>query len=146
MKAKISRAEAAKLIGFSYDALKDALKGTIKDSKLELVVKICYITGRTINDWCDRMLDGVNDEVANQVRSAFTIEKPTQIAQVSIDSAIEHCLDSQEKSAQRYQTILHDTYNELLASKEQMRQHYEKQIAYLEEENKRLLEALIKKL
>ena len=70
--AKISRAECAKQIGLSYDALDDSLKGRNKESKMELVVKICFLTGRTVHEWCELMLDGVNEDVAEKVRAVFT--------------------------------------------------------------------------
>lgn len=139
--AKISRAECAKQIGLSYDALDDSLKGRNKDSKMELVVKICYLTGRTVREWCEMMLDGVNEDVAEKVRAVFTA--PAAPLPPSVDDVITHCLDVQEHSTEHYQALLRSCYEELRISKEEMRRQYEDQIAYLEEENRRLLSALL---
>jgi hypothetical protein len=139
--SKISRAECAKRIGLSYDALDDSLKGRNKDSKMELVVKICFLTGRTVKEWCELMLDGVNEDVAEKVRAVFA--PPAAPLPPSVDEVITRCLDVQEHSAEHYQAILRSCYDELRVSKEEMRQQYEKQVAYLQEENQRLLSALV---
>ena len=143
LEAHISRAEAAKRIGLAYDTLVDALKGKNKDSKLELVVKICHITGRTIHEWCEMMLEGVHDELADQVRAVFATPVPTEHA--NLDDIITHYVDAQEHSVEHYKAVLRACYDELRASKEQMRQHYEAQVAFLQEENRRLIDALITK-
>ena len=139
--ARISRAECAKQIGLSYDALDDSLKGRNKDSKMELVVKICYLTGHTVREWCELMLDGVNEDVAAKVRAVFA--SPAAPIAPSMDDVIARCLDSQEHSAEHFQTILRECYEELRVSKEQMRQHYEAQVAHLQRENEKLLSALL---
>lgn len=142
--AKISRAECAKQIGLSYDALDDSLKGRNKDSKMELVVKICYLTGHTVHEWCELMLDGVNEDVASKVRAVFT----SQVAPIapSVDEIITRCLNAQDQSSEHYQVSLRECYEELRVSKEQMRQQYETQVAYLQEENRRLTDALLTKI
>lgn len=139
--AKISRAECAKQIGLSYDALDDSLKGRNKESKMELVVKICFLTGRTVHEWCELMLDGVNEDVAEKVRAVFT--SPSAPLPPSVDEIITRCLDVQEHSTEHYQELLRSCYEEMRVSKEQMCRQYEEQIAYLEEENKRLLSAVL---
>jgi hypothetical protein len=139
--AKISRAECAKKMGLSYDALDDSLKGRNKDSKMELVVKICYLTGHTVREWCELMLDGVNEDVAAKVLAVFA--SPAAPIAPSMDDVIARCLDSQEHSAEHFQTILRECYEELRVSKEQMRQHYEAQVAHLQRENEKLLSALL---
>jgi hypothetical protein len=60
-----------------------------------------------------------------------------------VDEVITHCLDVQEHSTEHYQALLRSCYEELRISKEEMRRQYEDQIAYLEEENRRLLSALL---
>lgn len=70
---RISNAGAAKALGYSYDTINDNLRGKNKESKMDFVVKVCAITGHTLAEWCERMLDGVNEEVANTVRLAFGI-------------------------------------------------------------------------
>lgn len=139
--AKISRTDAAKRIGLSYDALVDSLKGKNKDSKMELVVKVCYLSGRTLREWCELMLDGVNEDVAAKVLAVFA--RPMPVAVPNIDDAINHCLDVQERSSEHYQSILRACYDELRVSKEQMQQQMQQQIDYLQQENRRLLDALL---
>ena len=139
--AKISRAECAKQIGLSYDALDDSLKGRNKDSKMELVVKICFLTGRTVHEWCELMLDGVNEDVAAKVRAVFT--PPSAPLQPSVDEIITHCLDVQEHSTEHFQALIRSCYEEMRISKNEMRNQYKEQIAYLKEENHRLLSALL---
>lgn len=82
---RISNAGAAKALGYSYDTINDNLRGKIKEAKMDFVVKVCAITGHTLAEWCERMLDGVNEEVANTVRLAFGI-----VPGVAADAAIEN--------------------------------------------------------
>ena len=139
--AKISRAECAKQIGLSYDALDDSLKGRNKDSKMELVVKICYLTGRTVREWCELMLDGVNENVAEKVRSVFSLQAAPTLP--ILEDVVTRCLEVQEHSADHYQATLRAAYEEIRLSKGELRQQYEDEIKRLREENKRLLDALL---
>ena len=139
--AKISFRSAEKLLGISYDTIVDTLRGRNKDSKMEFVVKVCAITGHTIQDWCERMLESVDADLAQQIRAVFTPQSAP--LPPSVDEVITHCLDVQEHSAEHYQAILRACYDELRVSKDEMRKQYEEQIAYLMDENRRLLSALI---
>lgn len=139
--AKISFRAAENMLGVSYDTIVDTLRGKNKDSKMEFITKVCVITGHTVQEWCERMLDGVDDELANSIRAAFF--PPSAPLPPSVDEAIAHCLDVQEHSTEHYQALIRSCYDELRVSKEQMCRQYEEQIAYLEEENKRLLSAVL---
>lgn len=141
--ANISKAKAAKSIGLSYDALDDSLKGKNKESKMELVVKLCYLTSRTIREWCERMLEGVNDDVAEKVRSVFSLQAAPTLP--ILEDVVTRCLEVQEHSADHYQATLRAAYEEIRLSKEELRQQYEDEIKHLREENKRLLDALLAK-
>lgn len=141
--AKISFRSAEKLLGVSYDTIVDTLRGKNKDTKMEFVTKVCVITGHTIQDWCDRMLEGVDEDLSQKVRTVFV--PPSAPLPPSVDEVITHCLDVQEHSAEHYQAILRACYEEMRISKEEIRQQYEKQIAYLTEENSRLLNALLQR-
>lgn len=133
--AKISKASAAKILGYPYDTFSDALHGHNKDSKMEIVVKVCAITNRTVQEWCEQMLQGVDEAVACQVRHAFTVEAAQdteeQIRQRTADFFM-RWLDAQGKSIDLYTTI-----------REEMRRQYEDEIRHLREENRRLLDALL---
>ena len=135
--SRISHRVAEKLLGYSYDTIADTLHGKNKDSKMEFVMKICAITGHTVSEWCDRMLEGVNDDVAKAVRTAFapqstaTEQKPTVTPEVIIPMLLTLQADAIERNK--------DTLHEALDA---LQRQYEQRIAYLESENRNLIDKL----
>ena len=132
--AHISLRAAERLTGYSYDTIVDTLHGHNKDSKMEFVVKICAISGRSIQEWCEYMLVGASDEVANKIRRVFSVDAFEHIIgeKEQLEKTVTRWLDMQTRSIDQYQII-----------REEMRQQYEDEIKHLREENKRLLDALL---
>lgn len=121
--ARISKKATEKHLGLSYDTIKGTLRGENKDSKLEFAMKICAITNRTMQEWCERMLEGVDETVAAQVRAAFgilpaVIEEPMP----DLEHMVMRWLDAQARSIDQYK-----------AEKSETRQQYEAEIARLTE-------------
>lgn len=132
---KVSIKAAATLLGYSYDAMNDTLRGNNKENKLEIVTKICVITGHTLSDWCDRMLEGVNDDLADTVRSAFSLYKaPSPEKKPDMESAILRLLDTQEKTILQYEKHA----ERMEASHAAERAAYQDHIIRLSEQNQQL--------
>ena len=138
--AKISAKAASRLLGYSYDAIIDTLRGNNKENKMEIVTKICIITGHTLGEWCDRMLDGVNDTLADTVRAAFSMYKfhETVDKTPDMESAILRLLDTQEKTILQYER--HTEHMESSHAAE--RAAYQDHIVRLSEQNERLCEII----
>ena len=132
--AHISLRAAERLTGYSYDTIVDTLHGRNKDSKMEFVVKICAITGRSVQEWCEYMLVGTPDIVADKIRRVFSVDAFEHIngEKEALEKTVTRWLDAQTRSVNQYQII-----------REEMRQQYEDEIKHLREENKRLLDALL---
>ena len=117
--ARISKKATEKHLGLSYDTIKGTLRGENKDSKLEFAMKICAITNRTMQEWCERMLEGVDETVAAQVRAAFGITPPvTEEPQPDLETMVFRWLDAQARSIDQYKQVSGET-----------RQQYEAEIA-----------------
>ncbi len=154
--AKISNAVAAKLLGYSYDTINDTLRGKNKESKMDIVVKVCAISGHTLKEWCERMLDGVNEEVADMVRVAFgipiggmdaaidnievvAVPQPVPVvatpggdeaslSRMDLDVFVARWSEAQERTMDRYKGLHQATYEELRVGRDLLRQQYENQI------------------
>ena len=115
--AHISLKATENLLGYSYDTIIDTLRGHNKDSKLEFVVKVCTITNRTIQEWCERMLEGVNEELAAQIRATFGMQPSPCETKPDLEAMVVRWLDAQSRSIDQYK-----------ATHEEMRKQYETQI------------------
>ncbi len=132
---KISARAAGSLLGYSYDAIKDTLRGNNKENKMEIVTKICVITGHTLSEWCEQMLEGVNDDLADTVRTAFALYKvPVPEKKPDMESAILRLLDTQEKTILQYEKHA----ERMEASHAAERAAYQDHIMRLSEQNQQL--------
>lgn len=149
--AGVSMTAAAAAIGVQYDTLRKCLGGDVQRVSLDIIIKVCKITGCTIYDYFDQYFSAAQSDIFADVVSPPSANSAAVQEQSAVSpcQGIEHVkshIDAlqachTEKIVQQYEAIiaeLHEQVAQLREGRQMMHAHYQRTTDHLYEEIKKL--------